>query len=272
MKKLINLTAALMLLVAGTSCERDLATFEYEEGIAGATFPSDVQIFTMTTEDGNKIMVEMVRGNSKGNVSIPVEITDNTDGVFTPEKSSFDFKDGETSAYLTFTYPSIEDFGGETYTIDIEVTDEKALEQIAMTGIEAVTVKATRQLTEVSLGMGFFEDPVLMEDAWDQEICTTVEATNLFYLKNCFAKGTNVNFTVENGVFSTDETIDTGCLYDASYGNFAIREANIEYSAENNSLVLTGILCLPSIDYDFCDYFGEFTLPEDFDVHEYFGI
>lgn len=272
MKKIIYLTAALMMLFAGTSCERDLTIFEYEEGIAGATFPSDVQVFSMLPEDGNKIMVEMVRGNSKGDISIPVEITDYTDGVFTPEKSSFDFKDGETSAYITFTYPSLEDFGGETYSIDIEVTDEKALEQIAMTGIEAVTVEATRQLTEVSLGEGFFDDPVLMEDAWDQEICTTVEAPDLFYLKSCFAKGANINFNVNNGVFSIAETVDTGCLYGAGYGNFAIREANIEYDADNNSLVLTGILCLPAIDYDFCEYFGEFTLPEDFDVHEYFGI
>jgi len=272
MKKILYFAAALVMLVLGTSCEKGLTTFTYEEGVAGVTFPSDVQIFNMLAEDGNKIQVEMVRGNVNGAVSIPVEITDYTDGVFTPEKSTFDFADGEASAFLTFTYPSLENFGGETYQIDIEITDEKALEQLAMTGIEAVTVQAKRQLTEVSLGEGYFYDYILYEDEWDQEICTTVEAPDLFYLKSCFEKGVNINFTAKNGVFTIDETVDTGCLYSASYGNFAIRQANIAYDAENNALILSGILCLPSIEYDFCEYYGAFILPEGFDVNKYFGI
>lgn len=272
MKKIIYLAAALMLLALGTSCERDLAEFSYEDGVAGVTFPAETQVFTMVAEDGNKILVEMVRGNANGNVSIPVEITDYTDGVFKPEKTTFDFQDGETSAFLTFTYPSLEAFGGETYSIDIEIVDEEALEQLALTGIEYVSVFATRYLTGINLGEGFLDDPILMEDAWDQEIFTTEEAPTLFYLKNCFAKGTNISFNVVNGVFSIAETVDTGVLYGAGYGNFGIREAQIEFVAEENMIVISGTLCLPAIEYDFCPYECYFTLPDGFDVKKYFGI
>lgn len=271
MKKLLYFVAALGMLVLGTSCERDLAIFEYDDETAGVTFASEDQIFSMLPTDGNKILVEMVRGNIKGDVSIPVEITDYTEGVFTPEKSSFDFKDGENKAYLAFSYPSIENFGGETYEIDIKIA-ESALGHLSPNGIEVVTVQATRQLTEVSLGVGHFVDPVLYESEWDQEICTTEEAPSMFYLKDCFADGKNVIFNVNNGVFTIADAFDTGCVYSASYGNFGIRSAAIAFDAATRTITITGILCLPSVSYDFCPFGCTFTLPADFDVKKNFGI
>lgn len=271
MKKFLYFALSCAMVLGLASCQSEEILYEFSDS-PEVSFMAKSAIYSMLPTDGNKIAVTLYRGNTKGEASVPVKITDGTDGVFTASKSTFDFADGENAAVIEFTYPDINAFGGETYEIKIDVINE---DQVSPSGISSCVVEATRKLTLVELGTGIFDDPVLFEDKWEQDIITTVEAPDLFYLPDCFANGVDVSFNAKNGVFTIAETVDTGVAYDSSdprYGNFGISGAKLEYNPANNSLVLTGILCLPAVPHDFCPYYGEFFLPAGFDVNKYFGI
>lgn len=268
MKKFIYIAFALVAVLLSSSCERDLTTFTYDD-CAGATFRSKSVKYSMTKEDGNKIAVELYRGNTKGDAAVAFEMDDYTDGVFVPEKNAFEFKDGENVAVVNFNYPNFEDFLGETYKFTIIIDDE----QTALTGIGTLAVSAQRELTLNPLGEGVFDDQVFYGESWEQPIYNTEEAASYFILPDVFSNGYDISFTVENGVFTlSGDTIDTGVEYGGDYGNYGIMNASIEYDPDGKQLIITGSFGLPDIEYEFAPYLGYFVLPEDFDVNKYFGI
>ena len=218
MKRIISLSfAAIALLLA--SCQRDGVIYD-PAGRACVSFPSDAASIEMQASDGNKITVELWRGNTKGTASIPVEITDKTGGVFKPAKQSFDFADGEAVATLDFTYPDINDFGGEVYQIVLTIADPST---VSPAGYDQVTVQAQRKLTRKFLGTGLFYSD-FFEEEWEQDLYTTEEAPNLYILPDCWVTGTDWTFTMEDGepVFPMD--FFTGYVH-STYGNVYIRPA-----------------------------------------------
>ncbi len=149
----------------------------------------------MVASDGNKIQIEMWRGNTKGAASVPVTITNNTGGVFTPQKNAFDFADGENKAYLTFTYPSINNFGGEKYTIDVKVTDET---QVSKGGFKTIKISAQRKLTFQSIGTGLFTSE-FFEDSWPTPVEKAIEA-EYYRLPNLYYNNYHIEFAINNNV------------------------------------------------------------------------
>lgn len=192
MKKIFYFATLLALLFTAISCEQEKTVYTLSDKVE-ASFPSTILNYQMVAEDGNKIVVEMWRGNSEGAVSVPVSITDNTNGVFTPEKEQFDFADGESTAHLTFTYPDINQFGGEKYEIILSIDKE----MVSPAGIDEITVTAQRKLTYKSIGTGTFTSEFFGE-SWPQEVQKAEEADN-YRLPDCYAKGTAIEFSVQNG-------------------------------------------------------------------------
>ncbi len=194
MKKIIFLTGIVLLLFTFNSCEREEVLYQMGDKLE-VSFPSSIVNFSMLASDGNKIQIEMWRGNTKGAASVPVTITNNTGGVFTPQKSAFDFADGENKAYLTFTYPSINNFGGEKYTIDVKVTDET---QVSKGGFKTIKISAQRKLTFQSIGTGLFTSE-FYEESWPQPVEKAIEA-EYYRLPNCYVNNYPIEFAVNNGV------------------------------------------------------------------------
>ena len=141
MKKYFVILLALCALAISSSCEREGVIYIPDN--ACVSFPSDVSIVEMLASDGNKITVELWRGNTNGSVSVPVTVTGG-EGIFTPSKTSFDFVDGQSIATIDLNYPDINDFGGETYKITVSLSDES---MVSPSGYEAVTISAQRKLT-----------------------------------------------------------------------------------------------------------------------------
>ncbi len=196
MKKILIFTGVIALLVSLVACEKERVKYELTDKIE-ASFPSTVVNYSMLASDGNKIQLEMWRGNTKGSASVPVTITNNTGGVFSPQKNSFDFADGENKAYLVFTYPSINNFGGEKYSIDVTITDEN---QVSEGGIRTIKVSAQRKLTFQSLGTGLFTSE-FFEDSWPQPIEKALEA-DYYRLPDLYYNNYPIEFSVNNGVVS----------------------------------------------------------------------
>lgn len=180
---------AVMLTVA--ACEQDKTYYVLSDKVE-ASFPSTIVNYQMVTEDGNKIIVELWRGNTKGSASVPVSITNNTNGVFTPEKELFNFADGENTAYLTFSYPNINQFGGEKYQIILTLDDEL----VAPSGINKMTISAQRKLTYKSIGTGTFSSE-FFEESWPQEVLKAEEA-NFYRLPDCYSNGYPIEFSIQD--------------------------------------------------------------------------
>lgn len=222
MKKIILLTTIISLFFGVTSCKDEGTLYDLTDKVE-ASFPSAIVSYEMVAEDGNKIAVEMWRGNTKGAASVPVLIDDKTGGVFTPEKESFDFADGESKAYLTFNYPDINDFGGEIFKIVIEIDEE----YLSPGGIDQITVSAQRKLTYKSIGVGKFTSE-FFEQSWDQEVQKAEEA-DYYKLPDLYVNGTDVVFSVKDGQIDFERQ-PTGYV-DSSYGMVSWDPYYLEYGS-----------------------------------------
>lgn len=251
MKKLLYLSIVLGALLFSASCERQLVEYEKPADCALVSFPSDVLSIVMTEADGNKITVQLNRGNTKGAVSIPVTITDGTGGVFKPTKSTFDFADGEAVAYIDFKYPNIKEFGGEIYEIEVEVTDES---QVSPSGFASTEISAQRFLTPKFIGTGTFYSLSLFEESWEQDLYNTEEAPNYYILPSCYADGVDVTFTVREGVPDFGSKFDTGVMYDPDtpeYGTYWLYPNTVQMIQDGTVIYFSSGIGLEAIGYMF---------------------
>ena len=219
MKKLLYFTAIVGLLFTIVSCEQDRTVYSLTDKVE-ASFPSKIVNYQMIKEDGNKIVVEMWRGNIKGAATVPVTITDETDGIFTPQKGQFDFADGENKAYLTFTYPDIDEFAGEKYELELAIDEE----MVSPGGISSIKITAQRKLTFKSLGIGEFTSE-FFDDSWDQEVMKTEEA-DYYRLPDCYYEGFHIEFTIQDGKvdFATQAM---GYKYEGSSMTFWVNKSDV---------------------------------------------
>ena len=229
MKKFLYFALSCAMVLGLASCQSEEKLYELTDS-PEVSFMSESAIFKMKAEDGNKIAVTLYRGNTKGEVSVPVKITDGTDGVFTASKSTFDFADGENAAVIEFSYPDLNAFGGETYEIKIEVVNE---EQVSPSGISECVVEATRLLTMKSLGTGVYYSD-WYEEAWEQEL-TKAEEADYYELVDPWGTGVNFAFTVENGQINW-LTVNSG-YYNSTYEEYVML-GNQGITFENNIITM----------------------------------
>ena len=236
MKKIIYFALAITALLLTGSCQKTGTIYDMPEGSALVTFPSDKAIFEMVAEDGNKVTVDLWRGNTKGAASVAFEVEDKTGGVFKPAKSTFDFADGEGVAHLDITYPDINAFGGEVFNLTLKIADEK---QVSPSGIDQITISAQRKLTRKFVGTGIYYSD-WYEEEWEQDLYTTVEAPNLYILPDCWVRGTDFTFTVENHNPVWPASFFSGYVH-SSYGNV--------YVYTDESYVEDGVMYIPVTGY-----------------------
>ena len=254
MKKIIYITLAIMALMLTSACQHEGTIYDMPANSALVSFPSDAAIFEMLASDGNKITVDLWRGNTNGAASIAIEIDDKTDGVFKPSKNTFDFADGQGVASIDFTYPDINAFGGETYKLVLKIADEN---QVSPSGIDEMTISASRKLTPKYVGTGIYYSD-WYEEEWEQDLYSTEEAPDFFILPDCWVKGTDFTFTVQNHKPIWPASFFSGYVH-SSYGNVYI------YTGE--SYIENGVIYLPVTGYrvsagSFGDGMEYFVLPE----------
>lgn len=233
MKKYFVILLALFAIAISSSCEREEVIYFPDN--ACVSFPSDVSIVEMLAADGNKITVELWRGNTNGSVSVPVTVTGG-EGIFTPSKTSFDFVDGQSIATIDLNYPDINDFGGETYKITVSLSDES---MVSPSGYEAVTISAQRKLTRKFLGTGIYYSD-WYEAEWEQDLYTTEEAPDLYILPNCWVTGTDFTFNMVNGTPVWPNPFFSGYVH-STYGEVFIYH--------DGSYIEDGVIFLPVTGY-----------------------
>lgn len=259
MKRILYYTFLAGMILSLVSCQSEPVLYQFTDGKADVSFRAETAVYSMVPEDGNKIVVDLYRGNTKGSADIAVTITDYTGGVFTPSGDVFHFNDGEAKSSIEFTYPDIQAFGGETYEIELAVYDSY---QVSPSGIQYCTVQAQRKLTMKSLGEGVF-DSYFFEAAWPQELLKAEEA-DYYELPDCYVSGTPMAFSIIDGKVNW-LTTDTGYAY-GSYGNIRLGIVDVDY--DGTQIVVSCTYDLPGIPDPFelgvCEEI--FTLPENVEL------
>jgi hypothetical protein len=246
MKKILFLTLIAGALLFSASCERKGTIYEIPEGASLLSFPTSAISFNMVAADGNKITVQLNRGNTKGALSVPFQFSDGTEGVFKPAKNTFDFADGEGVASVDITYPDINAFGGEKYEMVLTVDEA----QVSPSGNAELKVSAKRVLTRKFLGTGTFVSGWFEGESWEQDIYTTEEAPDYFILPDCWIAGTDFTFTMVDGVPVYPDFFDTGLPYSPDapeYGNIWLIPDSC--TIEDGAIVLTTYYALPKADH-----------------------
>ena len=264
MKKLLYFAFVLSVLFLTASCDREGVIYQPADDEASVTFFSTKAVYEMVAEDGNKIVVDLYRGVTTSALSVPVTITDNTGGVFVPDKNQFDFAAGENKASITFNYGDINalDFG--KYTLSIAIDDATL---VAPSGNKKVDITASRKVTRVSKGYGLYYSD-WFEEEWDQELQAVAEVPGMYYLPDCWVAGTDFSFTMEGGQPVFPAIIETGYSY-GSYGAMYmyVAQATTTYGAPAPSYDATDNYILYYAVYRvaagaFALSYEEFDLPE----------
>ena len=256
MKRIISFSLAALALLLTGACQRMGTIYEIPEGSACVSFPSKAAKFDMLASDGNKITVELWRGNTKGAASVAVDIDNQTNGAFTATKQAFEFADGQGVATIDFTYPDINNFGGETYTIVLNISDSK---QVSPSGISKMTITAKRKLTPVFLGTGLFYSAFFGEE-WEQDLYTTEEAPDYYILPDCWVKGKDWTFTVSGGKPKFPATCDTGDVV-TGYGNVWIKTGGTVIQDGVMYLIVDSYYLPAFNNYDFGNAYEAFLPP-----------
>ena len=245
MKKLLYFTFVLGALFLTASCDREGVLYEVSEGEVCATFRSDATIIAIDKEDAPTFTVELVRGLTSAAVSIPVTITD-ANGIFTADKTQFDFAAGENTAVITFTYDGDDIAYGAEYEIDIEIDDP---DQVALSGYDATTVVVSRNMTPLSKGTGKYYSGRNGKTR-NARLLYAQEAPEVHFIEAPYADGVNMGFTVVAGapVFSFS-IFDTGMLdptYGADYGNCILYlSADPVYDSVAGTITIAVTYCIP---------------------------
>lgn len=195
MKKILFLTSIIGYLFFAASCEPERVIYNPGDRVE-ASFPSGILTVEMVAADNGQFQIEMWRGNTKSAVSVPVTITGNGT-KFTADKTKFDFAAGENKAYIKFTYPNLNTFGGEAYKITVTIADDA---NVSYGGKKSLVITAKRKLTFQTLGTGTFTSE-FFEDAWPQVVQKAAEA-DYYRLPNCYYNNYPIEFTIVNNVVS----------------------------------------------------------------------
>ena len=230
MKKLVYLAFVAVALFLTASCDREGVIYQPVEGEACVTFRAAETIVQVNAEDAPTFQVELLRGLTADALSIPVTITD-ANGIFTADKSQFDFAAGENKAVITFTYVGDDVEYGEEYEIDIELNDPS---QTSVSGYDATTVVLARKMTKVSKGKGTYTSGRASIAAKQVEFFATAEKADLFTIAGPYKDGFDMMFTVVAGqpVFGFT-AFNTGLLdpqYGSNYGNLYLYLGGAAYA------------------------------------------
>ncbi len=214
MKKYLIYSIVVLFTTLLYSCKKEEVNYEHINNAEVTFTASALKVPALTDAMNGKVAIPLFRGNSNQAVSVPVTITGG-EGIYTPDKTAFEFAAGENVAYINFQF-NMSALGGKPEAIAVEVTNP---DMVAPNGITKTSFTLVRQLTYEKIGTGtYYSD--WYEQSWPQDIYKAKEG-NFYMLESCWVKGTNFTFFFDGSTVDW-YTVKTGYNY-GSYGPLALR-------------------------------------------------
>ena len=113
---------AFAALLCPTACVKDAPEFEVGEqdvdGCYGVYFPKQTSEFALEPTEPTTVTITLARTESKGAITVPVELTDTT-GIFSVSDVTFEDGQSESSAVVNFSGAQV----GTNYSFYAQITD-----------------------------------------------------------------------------------------------------------------------------------------------------
>lgn len=223
------MTLFALTLALSTSCQKEPEVYDFQSDRVEATFLVESASVEMLISDNNQFKLDLWRGNTNGAATVPFTFEDPS-GIFTPKSGDFVFADGEARASVIISYPDINNFGGEKYTLNLSIDDKF----VSHSGFSKMSVDVSRKLTYETLGTGFFTS-VWHEEKYEVEVQKAAEADFYRIIDAWDKKNYNFVFYMTNDIVKFEKQ-EIGFVHD-SYGMVSFDPQ--DFPSERNGKVVT---------------------------------
>ena len=265
MKKYI---LGLAVLAGGlfASCDTDNIGAEYNTTAQNISFENAKPATVVTKASSITVPVSILRSNTNGEYTAHYSLSSEDAGIFTDSNNgSVTFAAGEWSKIINLNVANMK--GGTLYSCKLALSDADV--QTADTvlhkenNVETV-INVMCDYDWVAVGKGFYSSLEWWEEEFEVEI-EKAEGTNLYRIKNLFAKDYDIQFTI--GSDNVVTVLPQESWYYSGYGPVTLQGAGEGYVAgmydpatKQIQLTLTHILPAAG-NYNFGSYTDTLTMP-----------
>ena len=265
MKKYI---LGLAVLAGGlfASCDTDNEGAIYSTTAQNISFSSAKPATVVTKASSVTVPVSIVRTNTSGEYTAHYTLSSDEAGIFTDSSNgTITFAAGEWSKTINIDAANMK--GGTLYTCTLTLSEADVLTTDTVLNKKNNAVTTIRVMCDydwVAVGKGFYSSPEWWEEEYDVDI-EKAEGTNLYRIKDLFAKGYDIQFTI--GADNVVTVLPQESWVYTGYGPVTLEGAGEGYVAgtydpatKQISLTLTHILPAAG-NYNFGSYTDTLTMP-----------
>lgn len=199
---ILSLSIVFGMMLFASCSEEERTIYEGNEGVQ-ALFQVKSSKIEVVEDDSDSIRVQVYRANTKDAVDVDVALTfaegSNLSEVFTLASTKVSFADGENVAEAFIEY-DFSKFGlTDVYKMVLSLTneDQYPLFPNAQGAYTSINVEVKRKLTFETVAIGVFNSTIFGEE-WDQELAVAKEDPNVFSLTDCYVKGYNLIYVMDD--------------------------------------------------------------------------
>lgn len=179
-----------------TSCDKDNIGGIYTPYAQNVSFESDEAINTKTSDNSLEFSVRLIRNIKQGEYTAHYTLTSEDEGIFSDANNgTVTFADGQSVAYISIKTNNM--VKGEEYAAQLKLSeaDVATLDTIIGAPIVETSLIVMCDYDWVAVGKGFYSSPEWWEEEYDVDI-EKAEGTNLYRIKDLFAEGYDIQFTI----------------------------------------------------------------------------
>ncbi|SHK97936.1 hypothetical protein [Xylanibacter ruminicola] len=264
MKKYI-LGLAVLAGMMFTACDTDNVGTIYTTTAQNISFENAKPAKIVTKASSITVPVSIVRTNTNGEYTVHYTLSSEEDGIFSDSNNgAVTFAAGEWSKTFNIDVTNMK--GGTLYTATLTLSEEDAQSADAVLNTQTNTTTTISVMCDynwVAVGTGFYSSPDWWEAEYEVDI-EKAEGTNLYRIKNLFADGYDIEFTIGDDnvvtVLPQESWIYTGygaVVLEGAYENYVAGT----YDPATKQISLALNQTLPAISYVFGVFVDTLTMP-----------
>ena len=193
--KLLSVVGALAVMFTTTSCNQDMMEAKYNPDNNNITFESATTKYSL---EGQALVVKINRGIAKEAVSIPLTLTD-PNGIYTMNKKTADFAEGEYSTEVQLTYDVTELKPVVNYAFTLSFNEAEK----AASGTNKITATCQMPLVYQDWGTmspySVYITSLLSAEQRNWKIQLADNTNNYFKIVGMYGGQNDLEFNIQNG-------------------------------------------------------------------------
>lgn len=199
-KNIIYILTLFLSIVVMSSCSEHEGTTYDQGNSVNAIFPASELSYNVEDNTDStglaSLAVTVYRGNTKGSIDVPLTLSlpAGVTSTFALKDSVAHFQDGENKVDVILQFKFDELVAGSNV---VEVALADTTQYPIFSASNSLTLSISPVFTFKPLSKGSFTSE-FFEESWEQEIYVSNENANVYLLKDCYAKGVDIQFVMND--------------------------------------------------------------------------